>query len=200
VAGGGTGAAGGDAGRRISALRMLKALKRAAPRLLRQHKVSDEGFARRNFRRWKKPLNLLELLWNCSEKVGARFNQTERPGAIVAKDYQFEALVSLHARALLISREILCLLYGGFPDGALSRWRSLHEIAVTAVFYIAAILCANWSTRLSSTERVKNAVGKLHVSTAGRSVSCSTSRNSAPSSRRVRSGSPADVVTVRFLI
>lgn len=113
---------------------MLKALKRAAPRMLREHKESDAGFALRNYRRWKKPLDLLELLWNISEEVGAKFNQTERPAAVLANDYQFDALVSLHARALLISREILCLLHGGFPDGALSRWRSLHEIAVTAVF------------------------------------------------------------------
>ncbi|WP_129267503.1 DUF5677 domain-containing protein [Bradyrhizobium betae] len=117
-----------------AASEMLKGLKRAAPKMLREHKKSDAGFERRNYRRWKKPLDLLELLWNISEEVGGKFNQTERPAAVVAKDYQFEALVSLHARALLISREVLCLLYGGYPDGALSRWRSLHEIAVTAVF------------------------------------------------------------------
>lgn len=40
----------------------------------------------------------------------------------------------MHARSLLIAREILCMLYGGYPDGALSRWRSLHELSVTAVF------------------------------------------------------------------
>jgi Family of unknown function (DUF5677) len=113
---------------------MLKNLKKKAPRMLREHKESDTGFERRNYRRWKKPLDLLELLWVISEEVGANLNQTERPAAALAKDYQFEALVSLHARSLLIAREILCLLYGGFPDGALSRWRSLHELAVMAVF------------------------------------------------------------------
>lgn len=40
----------------------------------------------------------------------------------------------LHARALLVAREVLCLLYGGFPDGALSRWRTLHELTVVALF------------------------------------------------------------------
>jgi len=113
---------------------MLKNLKKKTPSMLRERKESDAGFERRNYRRWKKPLDLLELLWVISEEVGANLNQTERPAAALAKDYQFEALVSLHARSLLIAREILCLLYGGFPDGALSRWRSLHELAVTAVF------------------------------------------------------------------
>jgi hypothetical protein len=113
---------------------MLKSMKKKTPIMLREHKESDAGFERRNYRRWKKPLDLLELLWVISEEVGAKFNQIERPAAVAAKDYQFEALVSLHARSLLITREILCLLYGGYPDGALSRWRSLHELTVTAVF------------------------------------------------------------------
>lgn len=113
---------------------MLKELKKKARGKLREQKESDAGFERRNYRRWKKPLDFLELLWIISEEVGGKFNQFERPAAVLAKDYQFEALVSLHARALLIAREILCLLYGGYPDGALSRWRSLHELTVTAVF------------------------------------------------------------------
>ena len=33
-----------------------------------------------------------------------------------------------------MSREIVCLLQGGFPDGALGRWRTLHEVAVIASF------------------------------------------------------------------
>lgn len=113
---------------------MLKDLKKKLPSLLRERRKSDAGFERRNYRRWKKPLDLLEMLWIISEEVGGIFNETERPAAVLSKDYQFEALVSLQARSLLITREILCLLYGGFPDGALSRWRSLHELAVIAVF------------------------------------------------------------------
>lgn len=113
---------------------LIIGLKSRAPKMLRQQKRSDAGFESRNYRRWKKPLDLLELLWTVSEEVGSAFNQAERPAAVEAKDYKFDALVSLHARALLIGREILCLLYGGYPDGALSRWRSLHEIAAIAVF------------------------------------------------------------------
>ncbi|SPP97822.1 DUF5677 domain-containing protein [Bradyrhizobium vignae] len=113
---------------------MCKDLKRRMPQLLARARKSDAGFEKRNLKRWRKPFDLLELLWNISQEVGAKFNETERPDAVAAKDYQFDALVSLHARALLVAREIQCLLYGGYPDGALSRWRSLHEIAVMAVF------------------------------------------------------------------
>src|SRR5205085_12108843 len=113
---------------------MTNSLKRRAPKMLRDQRVSDAGFAARNYRRWKKPFDLLELMWVVSQEVGQKFNETQRPAAIETNDYQFEALVSLHARALLIAREAICLMHGGFPDGALSRWRSLHEVAVTAVF------------------------------------------------------------------
>ena len=94
---------------------MLKEMKKKIPGTLRKRKESDAGFERRNYRRWRNPLDLLELLWIISEEVGGKFNRIERPAAAAAKDYQFEALVSLHARSLLISREILCLLYGGYP-------------------------------------------------------------------------------------
>jgi hypothetical protein len=40
----------------------------------------------------------------------------------------------IHARALLVVGEIMCLLGGGYADGALSRWRTLYELAVTASF------------------------------------------------------------------
>ena len=35
-----------------------------------------------------------------------------------------------------MTREIICLLQGGFPDGALSRWRTLHEHATIATFIL----------------------------------------------------------------
>ena len=41
---------------------------------------------------------------------------------------------SIHARSLLISRECLTLLKNGYPDGALSRWRTLYELSVIGEF------------------------------------------------------------------
>lgn len=69
-----------------------------------------------------------------SEEVGSNLNSKRRPDAASSDDYQFEALTFLHARSLLVTREIMCLMQGGFPDGAMSRWRTLHELAVTGAF------------------------------------------------------------------
>lgn len=113
---------------------MIKRLKRAAPKMLRKHREADARFCRRNYRRWRQPFDLLEMMWVIAEEVGTNFNETYRPEAAKDLDYQFEALTFLHARSLLVIRESICLLHGGFPDGALSRWRTLHELAVIAVF------------------------------------------------------------------
>lgn len=45
-------------------------------------------------------------------------------------DFMFEVLIRLHGRASLVSNEILCLIKSGYPDAAISRWRTLYEILV----------------------------------------------------------------------
>jgi len=42
-------------------------------------------------------------------------------------------LIRMHARACQILGEIITLLENGFPDGALARWRTLHELTVVAL-------------------------------------------------------------------
>jgi hypothetical protein len=69
-----------------------------------------------------------------AQETGEKINDADRPTAVEANDLQFEAVVTLQARSVLIAREILCLLKNGFADGALGRWRTLHEVAVVAKF------------------------------------------------------------------
>jgi len=56
------------------------------------------------------------------------------PKAAAQNDYQFEALVRLQAGAARVAGEIYALLLSGYASGAHARWRTLHEIAVTALF------------------------------------------------------------------
>ncbi|MGV2942511.1 DUF5677 domain-containing protein [Mesobacillus sp. LC4] len=42
-------------------------------------------------------------------------------------NFIMNVLFKLHSRSVQISKEVLVLLKNGFPDGALARWRSLHE-------------------------------------------------------------------------
>lgn len=43
-------------------------------------------------------------------------------------------VLNLFARCCLIGKEILCLLRNGYPDAAISRWRTLNEVANTLYF------------------------------------------------------------------
>lgn len=47
---------------------------------------------------------------------------------------KLDTLISLHVRACQIANEIRVLVSNGFADGAMSRWRTLHEICVTFLF------------------------------------------------------------------
>lgn len=113
-----------------SAFELLGTLKRSAPKMLREHAKLNRGFQARSYKRWKEGFDLLKMMLVMSSEVGTTFNVVHRPAAVHANDAQFEAIVNLHARALRVGEETYSLLLAGFPDGALSRWRTLHELAV----------------------------------------------------------------------
>ncbi|WP_332852676.1 DUF5677 domain-containing protein [Duganella sp. S19_KUP01_CR8] len=113
---------------------VLQSLMSRAPHMLRERRVSDRGFERRNFKRWRRPFDALETMVAIAEEVGEACDIEGRELAETESDYRFIALCQLFPRAILVTREIIHLLKGGFPDAALSRWRSLHELTVTAMF------------------------------------------------------------------
>lgn len=94
-----------------------------------------ENFTRSRFNKkvaqvWRKPFNSLEMF------IGACFDncvefctnhQTEN-------DVVFDTVRRLQIRATQIGYEILALMRAGFADGAMARWRTLHETAVISLF------------------------------------------------------------------
>jgi hypothetical protein len=112
---------------------LLATLKRRWQSELRRQKREYAGFERRLYRRWGLPLGLLRMLLTISQEYGASINQELR-GSSVYPPHLLEVLTRLHARAGQVVHEILVLLAAGFSDGAMARWRTLHEIAVIALF------------------------------------------------------------------
>lgn len=121
---------------------VLKSLYDDLPEALRHRRGLESQFRYRLFGRWKEGLDRLEMLIMIAQEAGSTYiedindvgsgeNGNEEPAddASVLK-----ALIGLHARACRIASEVLCLLQGGLADGANARWRSLHEVAVTALF------------------------------------------------------------------
>ena len=83
---------------------------------------------------WGNPLRLLEALVSICHQIGAEFNHNLRPSAVQQQEIVFEAITRLHARGCQVAAEICVLLKSGLADGAHARWRTLHEITVTAMF------------------------------------------------------------------
>ena len=113
---------------------MLATIKRDAPTTLREQRREQLLFEKRIRKRWKKPLDLLELFISIAIEAGADFNSESRKDGNRLGDAKFEALTRLHARACQVSLEILVLLCSGYADGAHARWRTLYEIAVVSSF------------------------------------------------------------------
>jgi len=112
----------------------ITALKAEAPKMLKDRHKDRRSFEKRCHQRWKKALNHLEMMIVMAAELGESNAKELRKQAIDEKGYVFGAISQLHPRAILVAEEILCLLRCGFPDGALARWRTLHEINVTAMF------------------------------------------------------------------
>ena len=109
----------------------MKSLKKNRKRMLKLRRKVLHRFESRLYKRWKEPLDLLE----CMMKVSLESGEEQQKKIIDNKNnFKIEALLKIHARALHISNEILVLLKAGYADGANARWRSLHELAIIALF------------------------------------------------------------------
>ena len=111
---------------------ILMRVKENADLRLREHQRDRKRFEKRLMKRWKCPLDRLDLLIAVTVESGTEFNQKFRDDSVASGDAVFESLTRLHARACQVSGEVLALLKAGFADGAHARWRSLHEMAVVA--------------------------------------------------------------------
>jgi len=92
------------------------------------------GFEKRLREVWGEPLEVYDCVQSFAAELGERANKRWRPIAAKDNDFIFEALTRLHGRACLTASEVGALLRTGHATGANARWRTLHEIAVTATF------------------------------------------------------------------
>jgi hypothetical protein len=90
-------------------------------------------FRNRLEERWHSPLSRLRQLIVVVTETGEGINHRLRSQAASAP-FTHEVQTRLHARACQIANEVLALLTSGFADGAMARWRTLHEVAVTSMF------------------------------------------------------------------
>lgn len=105
-------------------------LKRTARVALADHRSIRKGFEARLRRRWKKALDIFEMLLIAAPEGGSDLSERYGDRAVSENDLTFEALKLLHGRACVTASEVRALLVSGHPTGAHARWRTLHELAV----------------------------------------------------------------------
>jgi hypothetical protein len=112
----------------------MAAVREQAAAVVAERYLELEGFQRRLQQRWGAPLQLLAVQLGLSIQFGADLNQWVGFRLSEGSSSLVECVLRLHARACQIAGEVEALLRAGFADGALSRWRTLHEISVVAIF------------------------------------------------------------------
>ncbi|MBJ7409499.1 MAG: hypothetical protein JHD15_03930 [Phenylobacterium sp.] len=122
----------GDA-TKATAKSVLRRLLKDWPEAAEQRQLECDAFLFAHATWWEDALEQLRMLqvMAVEEAQGeARRIQKSRAKTNLAKrDVQFR----LHVRICQVGDEILTLLENGFADGAMARWRTLHELVVVAL-------------------------------------------------------------------
>lgn len=93
------------------------------------------GFNRRLYQRYEAGFELLAMQLLLSRELGEEINRSARAQQPTGGTSQLiDALTRLHGRACQIGHEIAVLLRAGYADGAMARWRTLHEVSVMFQF------------------------------------------------------------------
>lgn len=95
--------------------------------------TSEKEFLERNYKRWKEGFDRLQLFRHYCIEAGQAFQEEFLKYPQFVNDPLLGVLMRLHAHACRIAGEIIALLITGYAEGALPRWRTLHEIAVTSM-------------------------------------------------------------------
>jgi len=113
---------------------VLHVLYRTWPKERRLQKRERCGFKKRLHKRWGSGLDQLRMFLSIAREYGASVNRSLRDEEGFRDKCLRDALTRLHARACQVTDEIICLMEDGLADGAMARWRTLHEISVVALF------------------------------------------------------------------
>jgi hypothetical protein len=114
------------------AKKILRDLKSRLPNENSLQEADLLGFRERLHVRWGKPLGQLRMLLTMSREWCHNISVRESHRRQHKNKRLRKLLIRLLVRACQVTDEILCLLENGFADGAMARWRTLHEIAVVA--------------------------------------------------------------------
>ena len=109
---------------------LFKDLDKDKKNMLAENRKNASDYNKRLYKQWEKPIDNLETIIEMSHECAEMYCESFIEKAEKEENILFHSLRSIHARALLTSRECLLLLKNGYSDGAFSRWRTLYELSV----------------------------------------------------------------------
>ncbi|MFZ1992896.1 MAG: DUF5677 domain-containing protein [Solirubrobacteraceae bacterium] len=114
---------------------IVDTLTQNSPPMLAERQAFRVKFEGRVVQYWGRAFDLSEMVIRVAHELGeAHYEKHVPPDGV--RDYAFEVLARLQARALRIAEEVLVLLKAGYGQAAMARWRALHEVAVVADFIL----------------------------------------------------------------
>lgn len=102
--------------------------------LLAEFREKQTAFEYKLWDRWKPAFDYYDWILLQAQNAAVFMLRHHRQEAVEHKDSLFEAQTRWHARAYRTACEVRALLLAGNPDGALARWRTIHEILVVMLF------------------------------------------------------------------
>lgn len=102
-------------------------------KVLEERAYADEFLARQN-QKWGKAFVTSDVMYICILESAESYTKYVQEVYGHEISFIYYALRSIHARALQIYLEIVCLNKNGFADGAYARWRSMYELSVISAF------------------------------------------------------------------
>ena len=101
---------------------------------LRQFRSRRSNFNRKLRRTWGPALDAYIRAVTYASQLGADLSIELQTELTAEKPNLVNIMIRLHPSACLVAFETWELLAAGYAQGAFARWRTLHEIAVTALF------------------------------------------------------------------
>ncbi len=111
---------------------LLKSLKEKWPDEFAAHQACMEAFKEHLEHRWGKALGKLRMLLAIVTEWAQESHRRRAKANAAKPSYLEDVMLRLHVRACQVTSEIVILLENGYADGAMARWRTLHEITVVA--------------------------------------------------------------------
>lgn len=86
--------------------------------------------------RWGGAFATLRMIYTIAVELGGSLARARRRSRAKRNLVLNDTIIHLHARACQVAMEIITLMEHGLADGAMARWRTLHEITVVATLLV----------------------------------------------------------------